>query len=557
MPGASPPHPDLLQYCKSSREREILEAYIRHKTAAATAPAVGLANAENVTRHRTKVERRAREAGWDPVEPLEVDATVVSRNVKHVQKQLRKKVSTYIVTWAQNSTPIHEDFWAALLLYAEHTGGHIVVIPGRYKNPTSSWTVSQRNAEYWCDEVSPYLMNERIDLCNSLVVMGDIKTQPTAVNPLSGFETITGSQSGIFGHPKVQMKAVATPQNKLPKQLLTTGACTVHNYTDTKAGKKGEFHHILGACVVDIESDGTFHTRQVNADDDGSFIDLNYLYRPEGVYPAPRPEALVLGDVHTDSMDPVVEKVTFHDEDCMVDVLRPKRVVVHDWFDGFSGSHHHKYKPFLQFAKYHAGAHNVGQEVERTLEKTEAWLRPDIQFTIVDSNHNDHLTRWLEEGQPKTDHENAVFYHELYAKVLRGTALDDGRLVMPNPLQILARDRGIDNLHFLLPNEPFIVADIDLSNHGHLGSNGSRGSIEQYGKMGVKTISGHSHTPGIVNGAYAVGTNSILDMEYVKGPSSWMHTDCIVYANGKRSLVNIINGRWCARRRLKNSMVRK
>jgi hypothetical protein len=78
----------------------------------------------------------------------------------------------------------------------------------------------------------------------------------------------------------------------------------------------------------------------------------------------------------------------------------------------------------------------------------------------------------------------------------------------------------------------------------------------QYNKMGVKTVSGHSHTPGIEGGAYACGTNSILEMEYVRGPSSWMHTDCIGYANGKRTLVNIINGRWRARRRLKRSMVK-
>ena len=57
------------------------------------------------------------------------------------------------------------------------------------------------------------------------------------------------------------------------KILLSTGACTVKNYTDSKSGKKGEFHHMLGFIIVELDGED-FHIRQVNADDNGNFYDL-------------------------------------------------------------------------------------------------------------------------------------------------------------------------------------------------------------------------------------------------------------------------------------------
>jgi hypothetical protein len=62
--------------------------------------------------------------------------------------------------------------------------------------------------------------------------------------------------------------------------------------------------------------------------------------------------------------------------------------------------------------------------------------------------------------------------------------------------------------------------------------------------MGVKTIAGDCHSPGIDEGAYRVGTSTLLKRGYNPGPSGWLNTHAIVYPNGKRTLVNIINGAW-------------
>jgi len=74
--------------------------------------------------------------------------------------QMRKTLPTakrYIITSAQNATPIHKPTWQSLLRAALYYGAELVVIPGRYKNPTSQWTQANKEHEWWDDAVVPYL----------------------------------------------------------------------------------------------------------------------------------------------------------------------------------------------------------------------------------------------------------------------------------------------------------------------------------------------------------------------------------------------------------------
>ena len=139
-------------------------------------------------------------------------------------RKLKPGTKRYIITAAQNATPVHEEFWKALRRAAKDMHAEILVVPLRYKNATSEWTASQENAEWWHDEVSPFLWNTRRRLNANLTLLGDLKTQPTASAPLSGFEAMTGGESGIIGHTKLQLKVVPSPSHKYPKILTTTGA---------------------------------------------------------------------------------------------------------------------------------------------------------------------------------------------------------------------------------------------------------------------------------------------------------------------------------------------
>jgi len=61
-------------------------------------------------------------------------------------------------------------------------------------------------------------------------------------------------------------------------------------------------------------------------------------------------------------------------------------------------------------------------------------------------------------------------------------------------------------------------------------------------ETGQVSLTGNCHTPEILRSAWRVGTLSILNPDYTKGaPSSWFHCNAVLYPNGMRQLINIIN----------------
>ena len=177
--------------------------------------------------------------------PRKPDIEVEMR--EHLPKRKR-----YLVTSAQNATPIHKDLWSSLKHCADYYNAELVVVPSRYKNPTSQWSEEQDTLEWWDSAVMPYLVKGTINLSKRLCIL-DTKVQWTAQKPLTSLETLTGDKSGIVGHPKVALKSVATPQHQNAKMMYTTGCVTQPNYTDTKQGDIGKFHHTYGAVIAEVD----------------------------------------------------------------------------------------------------------------------------------------------------------------------------------------------------------------------------------------------------------------------------------------------------------------
>jgi len=472
-----------------------------------------------------------------------------SQTVPVFTRTLGKKTERFIITAAQNATPVHPGFMRALKQACEHLSAELLVIPLRYKNPTSRWATSQANDEIWAPELVPYLFNRRLALNRNLVVLGDVKTQPTAVSPLTGFEAITAGESCILGHTKLQLKSVPTPQSKFPKLMTTTGACTVRNYTDTKTGKIGEFHHVLGAAMVEVRGK-IFHLRQLNADKAGSFYDLDKQYGVDwmdsGVADSSGLAALSMGDTHVRSIDPKVRHATFGPEG-IVEILKPKALVYHDLLDGYSVNHHHLGNPFIHYAKGMSGAHNVKAEVLEAIAFVLTNLKAGREAYVVDSNHNEFFSRWVMETDWRTaDPVNKEFYLETALAMLRQSTCDSSGTSYPSAFEhwLKTLTEGVDGLHYVGSNDSLELAGIEHGMHGDRGPNGARGSIKNLRRIGVKSNIGHSHSPGIEEGCYQAGTSTYLRLEYNKGVSSWLNTHIATYLNGKRTLINIINGEW-------------
>lgn len=457
-------------------------------------------------------------------------------------------IKRFVITSAQNATPLHMDFFNALRNYCDFNDAELVVIPLRYKNATSRWTASQENAEVWLTELAPaertkYLYNQRKKLNENLVLVADVKTQPTAGLPLSRFDSLTAGESGIIGHTKLQMKTIPVPAGRFPKLLTTTGACTVKNYTDTKAGKVGEFHHSLAAVVVEIVG-RKFFIRHVNATSDGSFIDLKHEYTASGVAQAPPALALVFGDTHRAFIDKKVESATYGPGG-MVDTLNPEHLIFHDLHDGYARNPHHRQDPFNEIAKRWADLHKVEKEVRDDV----AWLVKAVgkrKGIVVPSNHDNFFARWILDSDWRRDPDNASFYLETAKIMVDSVRMTESGMSRVDPFTYWVNQwKGDAPIRCLSRDESFTLGGIELSLHGDVGPNGSRGSRNNLKRIGVKTIVGHSHSPGIEEGCYQTGTSTPLRLEYNSGPSSWLQAHVILYANGKRAILPIIDGHWC------------
>jgi hypothetical protein len=502
--------------------------------------------------HSQKLREKCKWWGLNPVypggsgeNPAGIDAAAVDVRYSEIAND-KRKVKRYVITAAQNATPIHRGFWASLQTYCQKNDAQLIVIPIRYKNPTSIFTQSAKDDDWWAAEVVPHLLDRRLELNKSIVILGDIKIQPTAARPLTGFEAISGARSAVLGHPQLALKTVPTPQSKLPKIITTTGAVTMKNYTETKDGKKGEFHHTFGACLLEVKGD-VFHMRQLNALDDGSFMDLNWEYRGDKRTRVDRAAALIMGDSHVEFIDPGVVTATWG-WGGIVNTLKPEVIVWHDLHDFFSKNHHHRGEVFTNFAKHHAGVDDVRKMLQKTFDFVDRHTRQGTRNVFVPSNHPDALARWVKEADPKTDPRNAIFWAETFTAMCKAARITESGAATIDPFVYWAERmmKTWPQARFLKRDESFTVKGIELCYHGDRGANGAKGSLQGFTKLGVKTVTGHSHTPGIDGGAYAVGTNSRLRLEYNSGPSSWLNTDCVIYQNGKRSLLTVIENEWRA-----------
>lgn len=478
-------------------------------------------------------------AKHDPTYELQAPTTIYDR-------PLPKGVKRYIVTAAQNATPVHAEFWAIIRQIAAFYSAEIMVVPLRYKNPTSHWSGSQGNAEFWDAAVRPYLWNKRHALNANITLLADLKIQPTAVSPLTGADGLSHASSGIIGHTKVQLKSIATPQSRMAKVLMTTGACTVENYTDSRAGRIGEFHHSL-SCVL-VELDGKrFYPRHVHYDAKSkSATDLGirfHAYGPPTV--APRPLALSMGDTHVDFIDPTVERATFG-AGGMVPTLQPLNLIWHDLNDDYSCNPHHQGNPFNTIAKARSGRDDVRGEVFRSIAYVRDKTPDDVHSVIVPSNHNDFLGRWINRHDWRGDPVNAEFYLETALAMVRETTLTDKGTHYPDPFTFWLRRAIVErpNIYALDIDESFILGGVELGMHGHQGPNGARGSIMNLRRIGVKSIIGHSHSPGIDEGCYQNGTSTRLRLEYNHGASSWLNAHTVLHADGKRQLIIMVDGRY-------------
>jgi transposase len=444
----------------------------------------------------------------------------LNSDILRAKKRELDKKKYYIITSAQNATNINKGLWANIVAYAEHLDAAIHVIPFRYKNPTSNF--SDGDHDYWAQELLPFLDMNRHSVHKDLQFLSDVKIQPTATNPLSGLEGMTGHQSCIVGHPRMQLKSMPTLDGYHQKVMMTSGVCTVPNYTDSKAGKRGEFHHIYGFAIVEIKDKNIFYMRQVSATDEGNFIDLIYDVRDGVVSKINSCKGWRLGDIHVRDVDhdKIAENIR------TMNVLVPEKVVLDDVFDGSTVNHHSKDNHIERIIAYKAGNNSISEEIDEMID----WLNMFMdktsasEYVITKSNHDLWLDRYMNSAKWQADYANADIILKLQSVAVSGEA-NNGLIAH------IIHERT--KYRYLRYNESYIIGNTECSQHGHIGVNGAKGAHSQFRNLSMKICTAHSHSISRYDGFVCVGTSTHKRIGYNIGASGWIQCDVIFDNNNK------------------------
>ena len=506
---------------------------------------------------RSTVRRHTSQVGLNK-KPIAKGSTHRTKT-KKAELPTAGNIKRYICTSAQNNTYIHKGVWENLQALAKYYDAEILI--GTFSYDLNSygplavkkdtWQGKDKSRLPWYDpEIKAYINDTRVQLGKGLVWCGEVNIIPTAKDPLAGFETYSHRQSAIFPHAKIAMRSIASLQGSGAKLNYTTGTVTKRNYIKKRAGLVAEFNHTYGGLIVEVDSEGVWKVRQLDAEDvSGTIYDLTLKVENGKVTDGHRVESITWGDIHCTCIDPSVLSLSATAKGNMLDVLNPKFQFIHDLIEGASVNHHGERSPLERFKTSLRGLSVVLEELTRSAQVLALYHRKNTQMVVVNSNHDRWLDRWLDSYNPQFDDaRNAEIYYDGNAARYRSVR-EGGSL---NVLEYLIRTHAGLKIpaKFLALDESFLTCNKKIENgqHGDLGPNGGRGNPTTLSKVGRRANVGHTHTAGIYDGLYVAGTSTDFRMGYNHGPSSWSHSHVLTYENGKRAIITMYLRNWRAER---------
>jgi hypothetical protein len=466
-------------------------------------------------------------------------------------------VKRYILTSAQNNTRIHPGFHNLVAL-AEHWDGlaygscELIVGTFSYQLATYGPKAVKRGThdgpkiheKLWYDpELEPYFRDESVELAPGLVWCGEQNILPTNKWPLAGMETYNGRRSNIVPHATISMESVASMADEATKFNYSTGTVTQRNYIQKRAGILAEQRHDYGALVAEVDHNGSWWVRQLYIDDEDAVIDLRLRVQAGQVEEGDFVEALNHGDVHATELELWVREAIWG-EGGMLDELEPSYQFVHDVFSMRSRSHHEAKNFHRSYAKHVDGEESVEEEVSLTADLLVEAERDWCETVAVDSNHDRHLVRWLNDEDPRNDPVNAKYFHLLQYHML--DAMDRGEGGFSVLEWALRRAGCPEDVRFLAEDESFVICrdwdgGVECGLHGDRGTNGARGSTRALTKLGRAVNKGHDHVAAINGPVFSAGACS-LDFPYMKGPNSHSVSSIVTYVNGRRAILTLWDG---------------
>lgn len=462
----------------------------------------------------------------------------------------------FILTGAQNDAEVDLPFWENLKAYAEFRDADIIVGPGTYE--TQWWSENNSAVRRYAAEIEEFLCFGQMLIGDNFMFCGEMNMLPTANRPISDLTTYTQGKWGAFPHSKIQLKSVpSTDPSRQAHQVMTTGLVTKPKIIPRKAGIKSIFHHQLAAVLVEFDQDGDLFCRHLVADKDGSFCDLEFFVKDGEVdIVQDQVELVVMGDLHTDKEDPKNFDAMFRAPNSIMRSLNVRRAIAHDIFDNYRRNHHHVHDNAYSYEVAVRGRESVLDEIRGVVNILNE-LRETVAVTVVESNHDIALERYIKEGRYRNDGINIriglqledayLAWREEVAQCLDANLPARSFSLLEYAVNMAAEKEGIDlsDVEWVHDGYSYVVNGVECGNHGFRGANGARGTVSGFAQLGRKMNIGDKHSPEIMDGVYVSGVMN-LHQGYNKGPSGWAVTHTLQYNNGKRTLVTFQNGKWRA-----------
>jgi hypothetical protein len=493
-------------------------------------------------RNLSRLNKLAREAYPESFFDVVIDEILKAYSPQHLA-DIVKNNNRFIVTTAVTGCISNAEMVASIENYCQAKNAHCLVLMA--SDPAHNAFAPGANYGTICRRLlGPHidLITQDIEL-NTNLKISTVKLSAKHMDPATSMGRIASKDGTfIFASPKQRLKAIPVSNKKYPHFVMTTGAITDSDYTSTnymsnRMAFLADHDHIMGGIIVEIENEDFYHFRQFQFDADGSFIDLGVKYCSDGSVVEMPPEAMVLGDWHAGATCPVVKTITKE----IADQVKPNSIILHDLFDGAPVNHHEAHNVSIRSQNAEQGLMSLKENFKIIAQDFQYLLNSVPKLLVVKSNHDEFLDRFLSKGDFTKDHYNYELYLELALHQLRqkGDILKYAVETYGDLNPKLA-----EKITWLNRDQDYKIANIQLGSHGDLGANGSRGSARAMESAYGSSVTGHSHTPEILRGAWVVGTSTTLRLNYTRGPSSWVNTHCLVYPNGSRQLIHIIDGKW-------------
>lgn len=434
--------------------------------------------------------------------------------------------SKHLITSIQAEAKPNQKLLESMETYVAETAGRLVLLPMIGRDASEDWRSLHPVFDDYDVEYDTRVLNDRIQI-------GQFHIKPQAIDPTTGLQRFAQrGRTQIIASPKQFQKPIPHSVKKHPKFLVTTGALTNPNYANgddnsaerRRLGSIALRDHTFGGLVVEVEDSQTYYMRHITSNGTGSFIDLGKKYSGSEITEA-KTEALVLGDYHCGRTDPEVLEATYR----MIEDMKPKRIILHDYFDGHSVSHHVDKQFITQgiIQQEDLGHDSLEQELQQCYDELVKLSDMTEQVVVVMSNHHEFLSRWLDEGRFMQSKKNARFGFKLASYMAEKDEND------PVEHGIKMMGKLPRNIKFLKRTDDYKVRGYQLGAHGDKGVGFGYGSMKSKEEDYGQSISGHVHKSQTQRRTHTVGTMLPLDMYYMRGsPSAWSNSHAVIYDNG-------------------------